>query len=494
MAGKTCYLAIDLKSFYASVECVDRGLDPLKTHLVVADKERTDKTICLAVTPSLKALGIKGRPRLFEVAERVRQLNASRRQRASGKTFSGSSWTSDDLDRDPSLALDYLVAPPRMARYIEVSAGIYGIYLRHVAPEDIHVYSIDEVFMDVGPYLHIYQGNPRVMTRAILQEVVRETGITATAGIGTNLYLAKVAMDIVAKKAPADADGVRMAGLDERTYRESLWTHKPITDFWQVGPGTARSLAKKGLTTMGDVALCSLKNEAMLYSLFGVKAELLIDHAWGYESCTMADIKAYVPEARSLGSGQVLHRAYSFDQARIVVREMADQVALDLVRQGLVTRRVVLAVGFDAASLTQATDSTRAYTGPVTTDRYGRTRPRSVRGTETFPSYTASGQDLIRAVLALYDRIVDPDLLIRRLQVTCGDVFREKDLPRSWQFTQPDLFGLEGAEDPDRERALQEALLAIKLAHGKNAIVKGTSLREGATLRDRNRQIGGHRA
>lgn len=493
MPGEVPYLAIDLKSFYASVECVDRGLDPLQTHLVVADQSRTDKTICLAVTPSLKALGVKGRPRLFEVVEDVRCLNADRRKRAPGRTFTGASWKPQELAVRPDLAIDYLVAPPRMARYIEVSSKIYGIYLDYVAPEDIHVYSIDEVFMAVGPYLHAYGGDPRAMTRTILQDVIRHTGITATAGIGTNLYLAKVAMDIVAKKKPADAQGVRMAVLDERAYRQVLWSHTPITDFWQVGPGIARRLAKKGLATMGDVALCALKNEAMLYANFGINAELLIDHAWGHESCTMADIKAYTPQSRSLGVGQVLHRAYRFDEGRIAIQEMADQLALDLLAQGLVTRNLVLAVSYDGASLASP-DLAQAYQGPISQDAYGRPRPKSVRGTEAFPAYTASGKRLVQAALSLYDRLVDPRFLVRRLQVTCGDVAPKDGLPRSWQFTQPSLFDQDTLADIDQEEALQEAILAIKKAHGKNALIKGTSLQAAATMQDRNRQIGGHRA
>lgn len=493
MARKAQFLAIDLKSFYASVECVDRGLDPLATHLVVADESRTSKTICLAVSPSLKSLGIKGRPRLFELAEKVAQLNAERRKRAPGHVFSGSSWEPFILAQDSSLAIDHLIAVPRMARYIEVSADIYEIYLRHVAPEDIHVYSIDEVFIDMGPYLHLYDDQAEVMTCRILQDVLRETGITATAGIGTNLYLAKVAMDIVAKKMPENADGVRMASLDERSYRELLWEHEPITDFWQVGPGIARRLDKKGIRNMGDLAACSLKNEGMFYEMFGVNAELLIDHAWGYEPCEISDIKAYRPETRSLGIGQVLQRAYRFDEARAVVWEMADQLALDLVQQGLKTRQLVIHVGYDWTSLAHP-DQARAYQGELKTDDYGRPRPKSARGTESFDHYSASGRQLRRSAMALYDRVVDPNFKIRRLQLTCGDVLKEGMIPRSWQFVQQELFGLEEAEDADQERQLQELILTIKGRYGKNAVVKGISLQEGATLIERNQQIGGHRA
>jgi DNA polymerase V len=374
------YIAIDLKSFYASVECIERGLDPMQTNLVVADKSRTEKTICLAVSPSLKAYGVPGRARLFEVVQKVREVNAQRKSRAPARTLSGSSSHDPDVKSNPTLALDYLVAPPQMALYMKRSTEIYNIYLNYVSPADIHVYSIDEVFMDVTDYLATYRCTARELTMTIIQDVLKTTGITATAGIGTNLYLCKIAMDIGAKRIAPDKNGVRIAELDELSYRRQLWTHRPLTDFWRVGKGYAKKLEANGIFTMGDVARCSLRDEERLYKLFGINAELLIDHAWGWEPCTIADIKAYKPESNSVGSGQVLQCPYSFEKAKLVVREMTELLVLDLVRKELVTDQLVLTVGYDIENLTDSAVSS-SYSGEVTTDRYGRKIPKHAHGT-----------------------------------------------------------------------------------------------------------------
>ena len=479
------YIAIDLKSFYASVECVDRGLDPLNTHLVVADASRTEKTICLAVTPSLKSYGIPGRARLFEVVQAVRRINAARRRMAPGRCFRGGSHDHAALLADPSLELEYLVATPRMAHYMEVSGKIYGIYLRYIAPEDIHVYSIDEVFIDATAYLKTYKMNAHELTRKLVQEVLRETGITATAGIGPNLYLCKIAMDIEAKHIPADADGVRIAELDEAAYRRKYWTHRPLTDFWRIGHGIAARLEAAGLYTMGDVARCSLGkpweryNEDVLYKIFGVNAELLIDHAWGWEPCTMADIKAYRPSANSLSIGQVLSAPYPFEKARLIVREMTDQLVLDLVDKGLVTDQIILSVGYDTVDAQQAT----------ATDWYGRPVPKPAHGSANLPRPTSSTRLITDAMMELFDRIVAPDLSVRRVYVVAARVVREDSL----DGVQLDLFD-EPAEDESRERSRQEAILAIRKKFGKNAILKGMNFDDGATARERNAQIGGHKA
>ena len=499
MAEKT-YIAIDLKSFYASVECMDRGLDPMTTNLVVADKSRTEKTICLAVSPSLKAYGIPGRPRLFEVVQRVEQVNLQRRSRAPGRALTGASCQAPELEAHPELAVDYLVALPQMARYMEISGQIYQVYLRYVAPEDIHVYSIDEVFMDVTGYLKSSGLSPREMAMTMILDVLRTTGITATAGIGSNLYLAKVAMDIEAKHIPPDENGVRIAQLDELGYRRSLWGHRPLTDFWRVGQGYAKKLEERGLFTMGDIARCSLRNEDLLYRMFGVNAELLIDHAWGWEPCTMADIKAYKPESNSVGSGQVLQYPYPFDRARVVLREMADQLGLDLVGQGLMTDQLVLTVGYDRESLRPGR---KAYEGEVTEDRYGRKVPKHAHGTEHLKEYTASSRLLVEAATALFERIVDRELLVRRLYLTACRVLPEAEAPDPAACEQLDLFTDYEAEEArrraeqeklSRERKQQEALLEIKQKFGKNAILKGMNFQEGATGRERNGQIGGHKA
>ena len=492
------YVAIDLKSFYASVECVERGLDPLTTHLVVADASRTEKTICLAVTPALKAYGVPGRARLFEVVQKVSEVNAHRRLLDPGKTLTGKSTDAEALRQDPSLALDYLAAPPRMALYMQTSAKIYGIYLRYVAPEDIHVYSIDEVFIDATPYLRTYGVDGPGFARMLIREVLRETGITATAGIGTNLYLCKVAMDIVAKKMPPDESGVRIAVLDEMTYRQLLWDHQPLTDFWRVGSGIAKRLARYGMYTMGDVARCSLgrpgecQNEDLLYRLFGVNAELLIDHAWGVEPCTMADIKAYRPENNSISSGQVLTCPYTWEKAGLVLREMADSLSLTLVERGMVTGQLTVTVGYDVESLT----GNSGYRGPVTVDRYGRKIPKHAHGTVNLPRKTASTRLITQAVMELYAGITDRALLIRRLTIGCGLTPEEEaadPCPQLDLFADMEAQQLEEASLA-REKRRQQAMLGIKRRFGKNAILRGMDLEEGATTLARNAQIGGHRA
>ena len=501
------YIAIDLKSYYASVECMERGLDPMTTNLVVADLSRTEKTICLAVSPSLKAYGIPGRARLFEVVERVKEVNAERQRKAGGNLFE-KSCDARELAADPLRAVGYLVAPPQMAKYIQISTQIYNVYLKYIAPEDIHVYSIDEVMMDVTSYLETYNMTARELAKAMILDVLRTTGITATAGIGTNLYLCKVAMDIMAKHVAPDEDGVRIAELDEMSYRRQLWEHRPLTDFWRVGRGYAKKLEAIGIYTMGDIAKCSIGrpneycNEELLYQMFGINAELLIDHAWGWEPCTIADIKAYKPAANSCGSGQVLHCATPADQARLIVREMADQLALDLVDKHLMTNQLVLTVGYDRENLTDPTHNA-AYHGPVATDRYGRQIPKHAHGTTNLRQYTSSTRSILDAVTELFDRIVDKRLLVRRVNlVACRvldeDAAREKD-----SCEQLDFFSItESAQQQaaaeekelERERRRQQAMLAIKKKFGKNAIIKGMDLQEGATAMERNAQIGGHRA
>lgn len=497
------YIAIDLKSFYASVECRDRGLDPLDTNLVVADESRTDKTICLAVTPTLKSFDIPGRARLFEVKQRVQEVNADRKRNLRGRKFAGSSHFYSELSKDPSLELDFIIAPPRMAYYMEYSTRIYEIYMKYVAPEDIIVYSIDEVFMDVTDYLQTYRMSPRDLAMKMILEVLETTGITATAGIGTNLYLCKVAMDIMAKHIPSDENGVRIAFLDEMTYRRELWSHRPITDFWRVGRGYAKKLETYGIYTMGDVARCSEQNEELLYRLFGKNAELLIDHAWGWEPCTVEAVKAYRPESSSLGSGQVLQCPYDAEKAKLVVREMADALSLDLVEKRLVTDQIVITVGYDIENLTDP-ERRKKYRGEVVTDRYGRQIPKHAHGTENLESFTSSTQKMVEVASVLYDRIVDKNLLIRRMNITANNIVEEKAAPqKNNSYQQLDLFTDYAAEEEqekqealrlDRERKLQEATITIKKKFGKNAILKGMSLQEGATAKNRNEQIGGHKA
>lgn len=508
MAENRTYIAIDLKSFFASVECKERKLDPLKTNLVVADAARTEKTICLAVTPSLKAYGIPGRARLFEVVQRVREENQKRAAAARGHRLEGSSYDDDALKNNPSLAIDYVIAPPRMALYMEYSTKIYNIYLKYVAPEDIHVYSIDEVMMDVTSYLRTYGMSARELARRMIQDVLAETNITATAGIGTNLYLCKIAMDIVAKHVEPDADGVRIAQLDEMQYRKLLWNHRPITDFWRVGAGYARKLEEYGMYTMGDVARCSMGkedsfyNEDLLYRLFGVNAELLIDHAWGYEPCTMEMIKAYRPTTSSLCSGQVLQCPYDFEKTRLVVQEMVDLQVLDLVDKGLMTDQVVLTIGYDIENLTDS-KRRKAYHGEVTIDRYGRAVPKHAHGTINLKGHTSSTIEITEKVMELYDRIVDPTLLVRRINMTVNHLEVESAVVQKEEYEQLDLFtdyaqkeekDREERQMREREKNMQHAMIDIKKKYGKNAIIKGMNLQEGATACDRNRQIGGHKA
>lgn len=496
------YIAIDLKSFYASVECMQRGLDPMTTNLVVADHSRTEKTICLAVSPSLKKYGISGRARLFEVVQQVKQANSQRQRKAPGHTFTGTSHDDIELSAHPELAIDYVVAPPQMAKYMKTSTEIYNVYLKYVAPEDIHVYSIDEVFIDATAYLRTYKLTPREFAMKMILDVLATTGITATAGIGSNLFLCKVAMDIVAKHIPADRNGVRIAELDEMSYRRTLWTHRPLTDFWRVGKGYARKLEEHRMFTMGDVARQSVQNEDLLYNLFGVNAELLIDHAWGWEPCTIADIKAYKPESNSIGSGQVLHSPYTAEKAKLVVREMTDLLVLDLVDKGLVTDQIVLTVGYDIENLTDPKRSA-AYRGEITIDHYGRKIPKHAHGTGNLGKYTSSTREILQAVSELYDRIVDPELLIRRLYIVANHVIDEASAPAQADVEQLDLFTdyaakerqqVEDAAAMKRERSQQEVILSIKKKFGKNAILKGMNLAEGATAKDRNAQIGGHKA
>ena len=500
-------MCIDLKSFYASVECADRGLDPLDTNLVVADETRTEKTICLAVTPSLKAHGISGRARLFEVVQRVAELNAERKFRAKGHEFSGSSYIGSELIADPSLKIDYIAAPPRMARYMEVSAEIYKIYLRYIAPEDIHVYSVDEVFIDVTKYLRPLKTTARELAMRMIGDVLKETGITATVGIGTNLYLAKIAMDIDAKHMQPDANGVRISELDEMSYRKRLWAHTPITDFWRIGHGIAARLDKYGIRTMGDIALVSAAderaalNEAFLYKLFGINAELIIDHAWGWEPCTMEDIKAYRPSAHSLSSGQVLSRPYEFDEARLVMREMADGLSMDVFSKGLVTDQLVLTVGYDIENITDP-ERRRRYHGEIRADHYGRKAPSSARVSINLSGPTSSTKEITEAAAELFTRIVDKTLLVRRMYIAANHVRPEEedDAPMQEQL---DLFSAPEEQmaafdarrrERELERARQDAVMKIRTKFGKNAILKGMNYEEGATARERNAQVGGHRA
>ena len=538
MKSERTYVAIDLKSFYASVECRERGLDPLTTNLVVADKSRTEKTICLAVTPSLKAYGVSGRARLFEVVQKVREVNALRKMKNGGRAFGGESWDADILSRDPSMELTYIVAPPRMALYMEYSTRIYDIYLQFVAREDRHVYSIDEVFIDVTDYLGTYKMSARDLAMKMIKTVLKETGITATAGIGTNLYLAKIAMDIDAKHIPADEDGVRISQLDEMSYRKRLWTHEPITDFWRVGRGYAKKLAAHGMYTMGDVARCSIGkanefyNEDLLYRLFGVNAQLLIDHAWGYEPCTMKDIRGYRPQSNSISSGQVLKEPYTFEKARIIVREMAELLALDLVKKEVTTDQIVLTVGYDIENLTDP-ERSKKYRGQITSDFYGRKVPKHAHGTANLEKRGSSSRAICSATMDLFDEIMDPELLVRRVNITAahlerrdakamegfgdygrraakddGDhraVYGRKDDDKAAQGEgeQLDMFTDYKARDKEEDAAreadekelkMQKAMLAIKEKYGKNAILTGTNLEEGATTIERNQQIGGHRS
>lgn len=497
---KEQYIAIDLKSFYASVECIERGLDPLTTNLVVADSSRTEKTICLAVSPSLKSYGVPGRPRLFEVVAKVKEVNSRRRWGAPNRRFHGATYDNRLLLEDVGLAVDYIVATPRMALYIDYSTKIYQVYLKYFSPDDIHVYSIDEVFIDATHYLKTYKKTARELAETVIKDVLSATGITATVGIGTNMYLAKVAMDIVAKRMKPDEHGARIAELEEMSYRRILWEHRPLTDFWRVGRGYAKKLESHGIYTMGDVALTSVKNEELLYKLFGINAELLIDHAWGFEPCTIADIKAYKPTSKSLSSGQVLHCPYTAKGARIIVREMCDALVLDMVDKGIATNQVVLTIGYDAESLA---DPSRTYDGETTTDFYGRRVPKHAHGSANFPRHTSSTDEILRKTLELYDRIIDSALLIRRVNICVNNLVSESERDNLSGYEQMDFFTdytqLEKVKRCEKERYVREkqrqnALIKIRKKYGGNSILRGTSFEEGATAIDRNSQIGGHKA
>lgn len=504
MDKQRTYFAIDLKSFYASVECVERGLDPLTTNLLVADASRTEKTICLAVSPSLKTYGISGRARLFEAVQQVKVANNERRRKAPNKKLEDSSYNDLELKANPSLAIDYITATPRMALYSKYSTRIYDIYLRYFSPEDIHDYSIDEVFIDATDYIKTRKISARELVRQVVKDVLNETGITATAGIGTNLYLCKVAMDIEAKRVAADEDGVRIAELDEMSYREKLWTHRPLTDFWRIGKGYATKLEAHGMFTMGDVAKCSVGkpneyyNEELLYKLFGVNAELLIDHAWGWEPCRISDIKSYKPSTNSISSGQVLHCPYNAKQARLIVHEMIDLLVLDLVEKGLVTNQIVLTIGYDIENLTNG-EISKNYDGEVVFDRYGRKIPKHSHGTKNLDRYSSSTKLITDATLELYDRIINENLLVRRVNVCAAKLLTEEEAKKETGYVQLDIFADYGKIEEEkkeeaREKDMQKAVLDIKKKFGKNAILKGMNLQEGATAKDRNEQIGGHKA
>ena len=497
---KGSYIAIDLKAFYASVECVERGLDPLTTCLVVADESRTEKTICLAATPAIKKYGVPGRARLFEVVQKIKFANSGRRLYAPGRKLDGESYDAVELDKNPKLGISYIVAPPRMALYMKYSAKVYSVYLRYIAKEDIHPYSIDEVFINVGPYLSTYRMTAHDLAMKMVRGVLEETGITATAGIGTNMYLAKIAMDIVAKHMPPDKDGVRIAELDEMSYRQKLWAHTPINDFWRIGNGYAKRLADIGLSSMGDIARYSIhkEGERRLHKMFGVNAELLIDHAWGYESCSMEAIKSYKPMSTSLSSGQVLHCPYTHEQARLIVWEMMDQLILDLVEKGLVTNHVTLDVGSDIENIA------RGFVGEIHIDHYGRKVPKTAHGSVSLPKHTSSSKKLLGETLALYDRIANPALLVRRINVTVGRLIGENSLENQKEaVVEFNLFAdvdVEARKEEaemraeKREKSLQHAMLAIKSRFGKNSILKAANLKEEARTIARNQEVGGHRA
>lgn len=484
---KRQYIAIDLKSFYASVECEERGLDALDTYLVVADESRTDKTICLAVSPALKQYGVPGRARLFEAAQRVREVNALRSVKAPGGKLAGYSHFDFFVRNSNDIGIEYIVAPPRMSLYMQVSAQIYQIYLKYVAPEDIHVYSVDEVFIDATHYLRTLNMTARELADVMIRDVLEQTGITATAGIGENLYLCKIAMDIVAKHIKADKDGVRIAELTEQRYREQLWGHRPISDFWRVGKGTARTLARYGMFTMGDLARCSVYNEALLYKLFGKNAELLIDHAWGWEPCTIADIKAYRPENTSLSHGQVLSTPYPCDKARLVLQEMAESMALELVRKRLVTNQMVLTIVYDRTGLTGD------YHGEVVADHYGRKMPQKSHGSENLERYSSLSSHITAATLRLFDRIINPKLPVRRMYLAANHTVYEDEIKDNAQ--QLTLFDMPRKTPNDaKERTVQQTVLKLQERYGKNAVLKGMNLKKGATAKERNQQIGGHKA
>ncbi len=490
------YVAIDLKSFYASVECKERGLDPITTNLVVADSSRTEKTICLAVSPALKSYGIPGRARLFEVVQKVKEVNIYRKRKATNRTFTGSSYSDIELKKNKSLELSYIIAPPRMAYYMKYSSKIYNIYLKYFSSDDIYVYSIDEVFIDVTHYLKTYNMRAKELVTKVIQDVYQTTGITATAGIGTNLYLCKIAMDIVAKHVKPDENGVRIAGLDEMAYRKLLWGHRPLTDFWRVGKGYTKKLEEHGMYTMGDVARMSVKNEDLLYKLFGVNAELLIDHAWGWESVTIESIKAYRPATNSICSGQVLHCPYNYENTKIIVKEMTELLALDLVEKGLVTNQIVLEVGYDVDNLKNQAISS-LYNGEITTDKYGRKVPKHAHGTINIDHQTASSKVLTEHIMELYKQIVNKQLLVRRINITVNNVVNE-NMVKTSDYEQINLFVdykevNEKRKKEEAEKEIQKAMIGIKSKYGKNAILKGMNLQKEGTTIERNRQIGGHK-
>jgi len=492
------YACIDLKSFYASVECKERNLDPLTTNLVVADSERTEKTICLAVSPSLKSYGLSGRARLFEVVQKIREVNYERCKKNYRNRFIGKSYDEIELKKNNNLEVDYIVAKPRMSYYMKYSTDIYNVYLKYLAPEDIYVYSIDEVFCDITNYLNYNNMTPKELISKMIHDVYKTTGITATAGIGSNMYLAKVAMDIVAKHTNPDEFGVRIAELDEMSYRNLLWNHKPLTSFWRIGKGYEKKLEANGIYTMGDIARCSIINEDLLYKLFGINAELLIDHAWGWEPCTMKDIKSYKPSRNSITSGQVLHLPYNYKKTKLIIREMADSLSLDLVSKNLVTDQLVLTIGYDVDNLTDD-----KYDGPITVDYYGRSIPKHAHGTINLEYKTSSSKVITQNLINLFDKIINKDLFVRRINVVANNVIDEniaKEIPKFEQF---DLFTNYEVLNKKREQesinekeenTLQHVLLDIKKKYGKNSILKGMNFQEGATTIDRNNQIGGHKA
>ena len=495
MQNQNIYIAIDLKSFYASVECRERGLNPLTTNLVVADSSRTEKTICLAVSPSLKRYGIPGRARLFEVVQKVREVNTNRKYNAPGHILNGKSFEDTELKKHPEYELDYIIAPPQMNKYMKYSTEIYNIYLKYFSPDDIYVYSIDEVFIDVTPYLQTYKMKASTLATKVIQEVYETTGITATCGVGTNLYLSKIAMDIVAKHVKANKYGVRIACLDENMYKKQLWNHRPLTDFWRVGKCIAKKLEQNNMFTMGDVARCSINNEDKLFKLFGINAELLIDHAWGYEPCTMQSIKSYVPTTNSISSGQVLHCPYNYEKTKLIIKEMTELLLLDLVDRNLVTNQIVLTVGYDIDNLTNKNID---YKGEVTIDRYGRSVPKHAHGTINLDHKTSSNKIIGEAVMELYDRIIDNRLLTRRINITANNVVNEEQAEKENNFEQIDLFTnyqeLEIKQEMEKkERNLQKSILDIKRKYGKNAILKGMNFEEGGTTIERNEQVGGHK-
>ena len=495
------YCCIDLKSFYASVECKERGLDPLKTNLVVADKSRTEKTICLAVSPSLKSYGISGRARLFEVIQAVEQINIKRKLKSKKKQFVGSSYNDTELKNNINLKLDYIIAPPRMSKYVEYSTLIYNIYLKHVSPDDIYSYSIDEVFIDITHYLKTANLTPRALVTNIINDVYYTTGITATSGIGTNMYLAKIAMDIVAKHVNADKNGVRIAELNEMAYRKLLWNHRPLTDFWRVGKGYTKELETNNIFTMGDIARCSIENEDLLYDLFGINAELLIDHSWGYEPCTMEDVKKFKPSTNSLSSGQVLHCPYNYEQTKLIVKEMTDLLVLELVDKQLVTNQIVLTIGYDIENITNLSIK-NAYNGEITTDRYGRKIPKHAHGTINLENWTSSTKTIMEATIELYNKIINKNLLIRRINVVANNLINESEINEEKQNEQISLFVDYNQQkikktkekiNRKKENNLQHAILDIKKKYGKNAILKGMNLEKDGTTIERNSQIGGHK-